>query len=106
MLVKKEYTTAIMHLNTVLKRDPENVKGLYRRATAHSGSWNIEQAERDWTELARVDPSQSNLGKGRYICERKKGVTILQLTVEGLGTTAGRCQDAYIFTLAFQDLVL
>eukprot|EP00116_Pleurobrachia_bachei_P007059 sb/3467321/ len=61
MLVKKEYTTAIMHLNTVLKRDPENVKGLYRRATAHSGSWNIEQAERDWTELARVDPSQSNL---------------------------------------------
>lgn len=65
MLVKKEYTTAIMHLNTVLKRDPENVKGLYRRATAHSGSWNIEQAERDWTELARVDPSQSNLALKR-----------------------------------------
>lgn len=60
-LSQLEYCEAVKHLNTVLKRDPDNVKGLYRRGKAHAGCWNIEEAEADWTRLAEVDPSQSSM---------------------------------------------
>ena len=61
MICKEEYATAITHLNTVLKREPKNIKGLYRRATAHGGCWNIKEAREDWDLLAQVDPSQKSL---------------------------------------------
>jgi len=60
-LSQSEYCEAVKHLNTVLKRDPDNVKGLYRRGKAHAGCWDVDKAEVDWRRLAEVDPSQSNM---------------------------------------------
>ena len=67
MISKKEFPNAITHLNTVLKRDPDNTKGLYRRATAHGGCWNIDQAKSDWNRLGEVDPAQLSLINKRII---------------------------------------
>lgn len=61
MIVKKEYATALTHLNTVLHRDPLNLKGLYRRATAHGALWNVNEATSDWHKLTEIDPSQEGL---------------------------------------------
>lgn len=39
---------------------PDNVKALFRRAKAHVGAWNPEQAKKDFERAMELDPS---LGK-------------------------------------------
>ncbi|KAH7708959.1 peptidyl-prolyl cis-trans isomerase [Aphelenchoides avenae] len=45
----------------VLKRDATNEKALFRRAKAHIGRWELDEAERDLLELKKAHPSSENL---------------------------------------------
>ncbi|XP_065562455.1 AH receptor-interacting protein-like [Artemia franciscana] len=44
----KQYYEAIEQLDKVLKRDPGNVKALFRRGQCHSQVWDIERAKKDF----------------------------------------------------------
>ena len=35
----------------------DNIKALYRRARAHVGAWNPDQAKEDFVRVAQLDPS-------------------------------------------------
>lgn len=41
----------------MLAKDPRNAKALYRRARAHVGAWNPDEARKDFTLLLEVEPS-------------------------------------------------
>lgn len=56
-LYEKEYYSVIEHCSTVLKSDPDNVKALFRRAKAHVGAWNPQQARGDFTRVMQLDHS-------------------------------------------------
>ncbi|KAK6190226.1 hypothetical protein SNE40_002145 [Patella caerulea] len=59
-LLKGEYYPVIEHTTSVLKRDPDNVKALFRRAKAHVGAWDPEEARKDFNRARELD---SNLSK-------------------------------------------
>ncbi|KAL3856858.1 hypothetical protein ACJMK2_011569 [Sinanodonta woodiana] len=54
-LLLEDYYPVIEHTTTVLKRDPDNVKALYRRAKAHVGAWNPEDARKDFERILQID---------------------------------------------------
>lgn len=56
-LLLKEYAEVIRHTTTVLDFDAHNVKALFRRAKAHSASWNTVEAKEDFKEVCRLDHS-------------------------------------------------
>lgn len=56
-LYEKEYYSVIEHCSTVLKSDPDNVKALFRRAKAHVGAWNPQQAREDFKRVMQLDHS-------------------------------------------------
>ncbi|CAG9102901.1 unnamed protein product [Plutella xylostella] len=58
-LMKQDYYTVIEHCNTVLEYDKDNEKALYRRAKAHVGAWNPDEAEEDFQHLKSVNPSMA-----------------------------------------------
>lgn len=53
------YPDAIVHCNEVLKRDPNNVKGLYRRAVARNHLGLCDEAHADLIHLLQLDPTNS-----------------------------------------------
>lgn len=57
MLVKKDYYAVIEHCSEVLVHEPANVKALYRRAKAHVGAWNPDDAKRDYHKCLELDKS-------------------------------------------------
>lgn len=54
-LAQCEYYDCIRHTDEVLKRDPENVKALFRRAKAHIGVWNLAEAKDDFRRCLECD---------------------------------------------------
>lgn len=57
-LLDQEFYAVIEHCSEVLdKYDPNNVKALFRRAKAHVGVWNPDQAKADFQRAAELDPS-------------------------------------------------
>ncbi|KAI1286813.1 AH receptor-interacting protein [Halotydeus destructor] len=56
-MLLKDYYGVIEYTNEVLKRDPRNVKCLFRRAKAHSLVWNTEEAKKDFDDVVRLDAS-------------------------------------------------
>ena len=53
-----EYYEVIRHTTTVLTSiDPDNVKALFRRAKAHVGCWNPEEARQDFERVMELDKS-------------------------------------------------
>jgi len=54
-LIASEFYPVIEHCSEVLEIDPDNVKALYRRARAHVGAWNPEQAKNDFKKVAELD---------------------------------------------------
>lgn len=46
-----DFYSAIEHATTILDSDPTNIKARYRRAKAHVGVWNVEQAKNDYNHL-------------------------------------------------------
>lgn len=54
-LAQCEYYDCIRYTDEVLKRDPENVKALFRRAKAHTGVWNLMEAKDDFKRCIECD---------------------------------------------------
>jgi len=54
-LTQGEYYDCIKYTDEVLKKDPENIKALFRRAKAHSGVWNISDARKDFKKCMEYD---------------------------------------------------
>ncbi|XP_045172004.2 AH receptor-interacting protein-like [Mercenaria mercenaria] len=73
-LLLKEYYIVIEHTSTVLKRDPDNVKALFRRGKAHIGAWNPREARIDFERVAELDSTLSNTVKKelKYLEELQK----------------------------------
>lgn len=57
-LSQGEFYEVIRHCTDVLVKDPNNSKALYRRAKAHVGAWNPQEARKDFSRLLQVEPSQ------------------------------------------------
>ncbi|KAJ2949240.1 hypothetical protein O0L34_g6190 [Tuta absoluta] len=58
-LLNGDYYSVIEHCNTVLEYDKDNEKALYRRAKAHLGAWNPDEAEKDFKQLRDINPSMA-----------------------------------------------
>lgn len=56
-LLLGEYYEVIKHTSTVLEKDSENVKAIYRRAKAHKACWNPDEAKADFKKAAELEPS-------------------------------------------------
>ncbi|XP_037820608.1 AH receptor-interacting protein [Lucilia sericata] len=56
-LLAQDYYAVIEHCNDVLQLDPDNVKALFRRAKAHVGAWNPQEARDDFLRAAKLDSS-------------------------------------------------
>lgn len=54
-LTQGEYYECIKFSDEVLKRDPQNIKALYRRAKAHAAVWNINDAREDLKKCLEYD---------------------------------------------------
>ncbi|TMS33393.1 hypothetical protein L596_001138 [Steinernema carpocapsae] len=70
---KREYHDAIRTASEVLKRDATNEKALFRRAKAQMGTWQLDQAEADFTKLLEHYPDSKKLvDTQRVILNKKK----------------------------------
>lgn len=56
-MIQKDYYAAIELNSEVLKREPDNVKALFRRAKAHAAVWNAHEAKNDFDRVRQLDPS-------------------------------------------------
>lgn len=54
-LSQGECYECIKYTDEVLKRDPENIKALFRRAKAHAGVWNLDEARKDFEKCMEID---------------------------------------------------
>lgn len=59
-LLLGEFYPVIEHTTTVLKRQPDNVKALFRRAKANVGAWNPDEAKQDFERVMELDPTLTN----------------------------------------------
>jgi peptidylprolyl isomerase len=55
----KDYSAAVTHSTAVLAKDPDNVKGLYRRAVARNHMGDPERALEDLLVAHQLDPSNN-----------------------------------------------
>ena len=51
----EEYADAIRHATSVLEKEPDNVKALFRRGKAYAASWMPQLARRDLKQAAQLD---------------------------------------------------
>ena len=58
-----DFYPAIEHATTILNSDPSNIKARYRRAKAHVGVWNVEEAKNDYNYLLSNISNDENLRK-------------------------------------------
>lgn len=56
-ILQKDYYRAIECCTEVLSYEPDNLKALFRRAKAHVGAWNEEEAQKDFQRCIALDPS-------------------------------------------------
>jgi len=54
-----DFYEVIEHTSTVLEKDKDNVKALFRRAKAHVNCWNPKEARDDFLRVMALDPSLS-----------------------------------------------
>lgn len=59
-LLLEDFYPVIEFTTEVLKRDPDNVKALFRRAKAHVGAWNPKEAKEDFEKIVQLDPLLTN----------------------------------------------
>ena len=52
-----EYYPVIEHCSEALEIEPNNVKALFRRAKAHVGAWNPNDAREDFQKVSEFDPT-------------------------------------------------
>lgn len=58
-LTQGEYYDCIKFTDEILKKDPENIKALFRRAKAHSAVWNISEAKKDFRKCLEYDKNMT-----------------------------------------------
>ncbi|XP_045584096.1 AH receptor-interacting protein [Procambarus clarkii] len=58
-LIRGEYYAVIEHCTTVLEKDPDNVKALYRRGRAYVEVFSPAEARKDLEKAARLDATVS-----------------------------------------------
>lgn len=78
ILNNNDYYGTIEHCSTVIKYEPDNVKAYFRRAKAHVGAWNPEDAKQDFLTVVKLDPTLKNVVKKELdnlesILKTKKG---------------------------------
>ncbi len=56
-----DFYSAIEHATTILDSDSSNIKARYRRAKAHVGVWNVEEAKTDYNYLLLNIKDDENL---------------------------------------------
>lgn len=56
-LLLGDYYEVIRHTSTVLEKDENNVKAIYRRAKAHKACWDPDEAKIDFKRAAELDES-------------------------------------------------
>ncbi|GFY75749.1 AH receptor-interacting protein [Trichonephila inaurata madagascariensis] len=56
-LLQKDYYSVIEFTTTILEKDKNNVKALFRRGKAYVGTWDLDLAENDFMKVAELDPS-------------------------------------------------
>nr|CAD7428299.1 unnamed protein product [Timema monikensis] len=56
-LQERDFYAVIEHCTTVLDKEPDNVKALFRRGKAHVGAWNPAEARADLRKVTDLDPS-------------------------------------------------
>ena len=56
-----DFYSAIQHATTIVDSDPTNIKARYRRAKAHVGVWNVEEAKNDYNYLLSHIKEDENL---------------------------------------------
>lgn len=54
-----DFYEVIEHTSTVLEKDKDNIKALFRRAKAHVKCWNPKEAREDFIRVMTLDPSLS-----------------------------------------------
>lgn len=54
-----QFYDCIKHTDEVLRKDPENIKALFRRAKAHAGVWNLGDARKDFKKCIEYDKSMT-----------------------------------------------
>ena len=57
LLMKKDYYQALTHLTTVLEKDENNVKALYRRGKAYQSVFDFHNARLDYLQVKELDSS-------------------------------------------------
>lgn len=62
-LLSGDFYEVIEHTTSVLDKDKDNVKALYRRAKAHVGCWNPAEAREDLNRVAMLDPAMKKVIK-------------------------------------------
>ncbi|KAJ8930913.1 hypothetical protein NQ314_016237 [Rhamnusium bicolor] len=60
-LSEGDYYAVIEHCTTVLNSDKDNVKAYFRRAKAHVGAWNVDEARKDFNKVMELDKSLTSL---------------------------------------------
>lgn len=58
-LTQGEFYECIKYTDEVLKRNPENIKALFRRAKANVGVWNLNEAKQDLKKCLEYDRNMS-----------------------------------------------
>lgn len=58
-LMQGEYYECIKYTDEVLRRDPENIKALFRRAKAHASVWNLNDARKDFKKCIEYDKNMA-----------------------------------------------
>lgn len=52
-----DFYSCIEHASNILEFQPRNVKAIFRRAKAHVGVWNINEAKQDFEKCREIDPT-------------------------------------------------
>lgn len=58
-LTQGEYYECIKFTDEVLKRNPTNIKALFRRAKAHTAVWNLSEAREDFKKCIECDENMT-----------------------------------------------
>nr|XP_004545772.2 uncharacterized protein LOC101472616 isoform X2 [Maylandia zebra] len=61
MLELEEYYEVIEHMDELLQKHKDCVKGYYKRAKAHTAVWNEKEARRDFNMVAQLDITLASL---------------------------------------------
>lgn len=60
-LTQCEYYECIKYADKVLEKNPDNIKALFRRAKAHAGAWNLNEAKEDFKKCMEYNADMTEI---------------------------------------------